>query len=223
MTVTYVGPKLLVALSSKGLGGISTATTPVVTVNSSLLDTARRISVFSTAGSTSMSLVVTGVIEGGGTKTEVMIGSSSANTTINSVWDYVSLTSVVASSNANIPVWFGTSSIAGTPWKLTDWNKTPLELSGQITLSTSANSMSGQFDVTLDDPTFTIGRASPVTVPVVFNSTSVVGAQCSTNTLGPLNVDAAGIMFPVAAWRLTITSSSTSAGTVSGAVMQTGV
>jgi hypothetical protein len=185
MTVTYTGPKLLVALSSKGLGGISTAPTPVVTVNSSALDTARRVAVFSTAGSTSMSLVVTGVIEGGGTKTEVMIGSSSANTTINSVWDYVSLTSVVASSAANIPVWFGTSSMGGTPWKLVDWNKTPQELSGYVTLSTSANSMSGQFDVTLDDPTFITGRNSPVTVPTVFNSTSLVGAQCSTNTLGP--------------------------------------
>lgn len=194
MTVTYVGPKLLVALSSKGLGGISTATTPVTTINSSNMDTARRVAIFSTAGSTSMSLVVTGVIEGGGTKTEVMIGSSSANTTINSVWDYVSLTSVTASSNANIPIWFGTSSIAGTPWKLTDWNKTPQELSGYVTLSTSANSMSGQFDVTLDDPTFITGRGSPVAVPAVFNSTSLVAVQCSTNTLGPLNVNSAGAL-----------------------------
>jgi hypothetical protein len=170
-----------------------------------------------------MALTVTGIIEGGGTRTEIVIGSSSANVQINSVWDYVSLTSVTASSAPNIPVWFGTSSMGGTPWKLCDWNKTPQELSGYITLSTSANTMSGQFDVTLDDPTFTIGRNPSITVPAVFNSTSVVGAAASTNSFGPLNVNAAGIPFPVAAWRLTITSSSTSAGSVSGAVMQAGV
>jgi hypothetical protein len=223
MGVTFVGPKLLVALSSAGLGSVSTATTPVTTLNTSALDTARRVAIFSTAGSTSMAVTVTGIIEGGGTKTEVIIGSSTANFQSNSVWDYISLTSVVTSSAPNIIVNIGTSSQAGTPWKLVDGNKTPQDLSGYITLSTSANSMSGRFDITLDDPTGITGRASPVTVPTVFNSTSVVGAQCSTNTLGPLNVDAAGIMFPVAAWRLTITSSSTSAGTVSGAVMQTGV
>lgn len=223
MGVTYLPPKLLVALSSAGLGSVSTAATPVTTLNTSALDTARRVAIFSTAGSTSMAVTITGVIEGGGVKTEVIIGSSSANTQSNSVWDYISLTSVSASSNPNIVVNIGTSSQAGSPWKLTDWTKAPQDLSGYITLSTSANSMSGRFDITLDDPTFTTPRAVPVTVPAVFNSTSVVGTAASTNSFGPLNVDAGGIVFPVAAWRLTITSSSTSAGTVSGAVLQAGV
>ena len=114
MTVTYV-TKTLVALSSAGLGGVSTAATPVTTINSSVLDTARRIAIFSTAGSTSMAVTIIGVIEGGGVKTEVIIGSSTANFQSNSIWDYVSLTSATVSSNPNIQVWFGTSSQGGTP------------------------------------------------------------------------------------------------------------
>ncbi len=225
MSVTYVGPKLLVALSSKGLGGFSTANAgSVLTVNSSALDTARRITLYSSSGtSTSISITITGIIEGGGTKTEVIIGSSTANTQINSVWDYTSLVSVVTSSSADAPWWFGTSSIAGTPWKLVDQTRDPFDLAGYVTLSTSANSMSGRFDVTLDDPTGMTPRVSPVTVPAVFNSTSLVGVACSTNTYGQLSVNAGGIPVPVVAWRLTITSSSTSAGSVSGAVLQPGV
>jgi hypothetical protein len=87
MSVTYTGPKLLVALSSKGLGGISTAPTPVTTINSSAMDTARRVAIFSTAAtSTSITFQVTGVIEGGGT-TETVIGATNANLLANSVWD----------------------------------------------------------------------------------------------------------------------------------------
>lgn len=221
MSVTYTIPKLLVALSSAGLGSVSTAPTPVTTLNTSNMDTARRVAIFSTAGSTSMSVTITGVIEGGGVKSEVMVGSSSPNVQINSVWDYVKLTSIVTSSAPNIIVSIGTSSMAGTPWRLTDWNKTPQDLSGYVTLSTSANSMSGRFDVTLDDPTgVTPGTAS---TPNVFNSTSLVGVQASTNSYDKLAVNATGVSIPVAAWRLTITSSSTSAGSVSGAVMQAGV
>jgi hypothetical protein len=223
MSVTYLPPKLLVALSSAGLGSVSTAATPVTTLNTSALDTGRRVAIFSTAGSTSMAVTVTGIIEGGGVKTEVIIGSSSANTQINSIWDYTSLLSVTTSSAPNIVVNIGTSSMAGTPWRLTDWNKTPQDLSGQITFSTSANGMTGRFDVTLDDPTFVTGRASPITVPTVFNSTSLVGVQASTNSFDRLAVNPAGTPFPIAAWRLTITSSSTSAGSVSGAVFQGGV
>ena len=222
MGVTYVGPKLLVALSSKGLGGISTTATPVTTINSSALDTARRIAIFSTAStSTSITFVLTGVIEGGGTKVETIIGATNANLLANSQWDYTNLTSVVSSSAPNAPFWFGTSSIGGFPWRLADWTKTPQDISGQITFSTSANSMSGRFDVTLDDPTgVTVGTASP---PNVFNSTSLVGVQASTNSFDRLAVNPAGTPFPIAAWRLTITSSSTSAGSVSGAVFQGGV
>ncbi len=221
MSVTYVGPKLLVALSSAGLGSVSTAPTPVTTLNTSNMDTHRRVAIFSTAGSTSMAVTITGIIEGGGTRTEVIIGSSTANTQINSVWDYISLVSVTTSSAPNIIVSIGTSSMAGTSWKLTDWNKTPQDLSGYITFSTSANSMSGRFDVTLDDPTSVTARtASP---PNVFNSTSLVGVQASTNSYDKLAVNATGVSIPVAAWRLTITSSSTSAGSVSAGVMQAGV
>lgn len=219
MNITYVS-KSLAAASSNGLGSISTAATSVVTLNTSNLDTARRIVFYSTAGSSTVTYTVKGIIEGGGTQTETVIGSSTAGTAATTLWDYQSVTSVSVSSNMNIAAIIGTSSVGGTPWRLTDWDKDPIQLSAAITFSTSNNGMTGQIDITIDDPTSIYDNPFR-TVPIPFNSTSPVGTAASTNSIGIVNVDGSAI-YPVAAWRLTITSSSSSAGTVYANVMQAG-
>lgn len=217
--------KQLVAASSNLVGSVSTAATSVVTVNSSNmpLDTQRRIVFTSTAADTStLTLTITGTREGGGTVVESVRGSTAgAGTAATTTSDFLTVTAISASSNANVPILVGTSSVGGTAWKLTNWHVTPMQLGGAITLSSSGNGMTGFIDITMDDPTRVYPNNS-FTVPNVYNSTSHLCTPASTNTWGAINIDI-NVQVPITAWRLTITSSSSSAGSINAAIMQAGI
>lgn len=215
----YVQKQLAIA-SSNGVGSISTAATSVITLNTSTFDTARRIQFTSTASSSSVTYTIVGVIEGGGTKTETLVGSS-VGAAVYSLWDYTSITSIRISSNLNIATLIGTSSIGGTPWKVAEGMEPTQSLTGALQFSSSGNGMTASYDFTMDDPTQAAYPDPYHTVPQVFNSTSPVGVAASTNAFGLIAVDGNAIL-PFYAWRLTITSSSSSAGTVYGTVMQSG-
>lgn len=220
MQPIYVS-KNLSAASSNGLGSVSTAATSVVTLNTSALDTGRRIVFYSTADASTMTFTVTGY---GDQRTkafsETVTGSTASGLAATTTSDFNQLTSVSVSSNANIPFLIGTSSVGGTQWKLTNWQGAPpMQIGAALVFSTSANGMTGQIDFTMSDPTQTFPNGA---VPTVFNSTTHVSVAASTNTWGIVNADGQNLT-PVAAWRLTITSSSSGAGTVSATVIQAGI
>lgn len=220
MQPIYVS-KNLTAASSNGLGSVSTAATSVVTLNTSALDTGRRIVFYSTADGSAMTFAVTGY---GDQRTaafsESVRGSTASGLAATTTSDFSRLTSVSVSSNANIPFLIGTSSVGGTQWKLTNWyGQPPMQIGAALVFSTSANGVTGQIDLTMDDPTQVFPNGA---VPTVFNSTAHGSVAASTNTWGIVNLDV-NTLTPVAAWRLTITSSSSGAGTVSATVMQAGI
>lgn len=215
----YVSKQLSLA-SSNGVGSISTAAASVVTLNTSTFDTARRLQFTSTASSSSVTYTLTGVIEGGGIKTETLVGSS-VGAAVYTAWDYISVKSVTVSSNLNIATQIGTSSIGGTPWKITESMESLQSLGGALQFSSSGNGMTAQFDFTMDDPTAAFYPDPYHVSPQVFNSTSPVGTAASTNSFGVIAVDG-NTLVPLYAWRMTITSSSSSAGTVYGTVVQSG-
>lgn len=209
--------KSLVTASSTGLGSISSAATPVVTVKTSALDTARRIQFSSTGGniSSGVTFTVTGTIEGGGTKIESIFSSTGAAIT---TLDFLSITSVVVSCGT-LPISIGTNTTGGTRWVVVDeYGMDPIN--GSITFSSSSNSMTGSLEWTMDDPLglFPITRlGQPYPQPTVWISSIVNGVTGATE--GIINIDGQ-LPVPVSAVRLTITSSSSGAGTVYATILQ---
>lgn len=222
MQPIYVS-KYLTTPSSNGVGSISTAATSVVTLNTSDLGTGRRIVFYSTADASSLTLTFKGYREGNTvtTFTESVVGSTANGIAATTTADFISVSSVSYSSNANIPILIGTSSVGGTPWHLTNWHITPAQHCGTLNFSSTANGVTARYDITLDDPTGVYPNPNN-TVPFVFNSTSPVGTFASSNSMGGICVDGNTIQ-PMAAWRLTITSSSSGAGTVYGTVLEAGI
>lgn len=219
MQPIYVS-KTLTAASSNGLGSVSTAATSVVTVNSSLLDTGRRLVFYSTGDASSLTLTFTGNGEGrGATFSEAVVGSTAAGIAATTLSDFTQLTAVAISSNANIPILIGTSSVGGTSWKVVDYSirSNPAALGAGLTFSSSAAGLTASIEMTMDDVTGAYPSPN-FTVPRVFTSTSHV-VNASTNSWGVVNNDINTIV-PIAGWRLTITSSGT--GTVYATVLQSG-
>lgn len=217
----YVSKALAVA-SSNGLGSVSTAATSVVTLNTSAMDTARRVVFYSTAGSSTVTYTVRGYIEGGGIKYETVIGSSTAGTAATTLWDYTQLISVSVSSNLSIATQIGTSSLGGTPWKVAESFDNPQDIAGMLEFSSSSSGMTAQFDVTMDDPTGTYPDPYHLT-PRPFNSTSPVGGNpvATGVAIGALSVDG-NTKIPFYAWRMTIGSTAGTTGVVYGTVVQSG-
>lgn len=213
--------KTLGAFSSNGIGSISTAVPSVVTLNTSNLDTGRRIVFTSTADASSLTLTFTGKGESRlASFSEAVKGSTAAGVNATTTSDFLSLSSVTVSSNANIPILIGTSSVGGTQWKLTNWHVTPLLVGGALVFSSSAAAATASIEMTLDDPTQVYPNPTTPSVPAVFSSTTHVVAA-STNSWGIVNSDANSPV-PFAAWRLTVTSTSTST-TVTATVLQAGI
>jgi hypothetical protein len=162
---------------------------------------------------------------GGGALVEAVKGSTvgiSVNATTLS--DFLSVKSLTFSSAPNVPIKIGTSSMAGTPWKLANWHITPPSFAAYVTLNSSSATATWEF--TLDDPMQTYPSISQV--PNVFTSTNVagslgiVGAVGSSGTISSATITMGNINFPVAAWRMTLGSTSV-AYAMSGSVIQSGI
>lgn len=206
-------------LGSITSGASNTAVYTTTVLSSITLDTPRRIAFQSSVNiSSAMTFTVTGTVEGGTTKTEQIYSSTGAAIT---TVDFLTLTSVSVSSTPNVPFTIGTVPIGGTRWVVTDQI-----LGGPImcalTFSSSSNSMTGTAEWTLDDPTgiFPISRTGQLyPQPTVYISSMVTAATGITN--GIVNIDGQ-IATPAFAYRLTITSTSSGAGTVYATFLQQG-
>ena len=223
--------KNLVAASSTGIGTLSSAATTVATLNTSSLGTQRRITIWST-GSTlaGFTFTVIGTRDGGGTLQESITGPTS-NAAVATTQDFLTVTSVLASSAPlTNTATIGTNTQGGTPWQSVNVMVTlPMQIGGALTFSTTTSSMVGQIDLTMDNPFLPPpaqvggGMLYPVNaVPISFVST-VFSSGTLSNTLGAINAVGSAGMIPVTAWRLTLTSTSSGAGTVSVAAVQAGI
>ena len=230
MQPTYVTKALTVATSS-GIGSVTGGASPVVTINSSVLaaGTQRRVILWTSAAIDTSGTIFTisGLRDDGTPVVESVLGTTNGTITRTTINDFASVTSITLSGSVTGPstiVRIGTSSLGGTPWKLVDhWGAT-VALSAGITLSATTGNVGATIDYTNDDITNTYPNlnvqttaALPLPVfPAVFQSSALTAVTSPTiGMVGQLGL-------PFQAWRMTITSSSSSAGTAFATVIQSG-
>jgi hypothetical protein len=236
--------KTLSASSSNFLGSFSSAATMLyssgVTASvgtssgavATALDTQRRITVWSTAADQSSLLItLTGLSDAGRTVTETITGSTAANTvTRTTVQDFAKVNTVAFSSSPiEGAIHIATSSRGGTPWVAADTWRNPFALAAAITMTATNNSMSANFECTLEDITqATVPSpkflSSTPTIPVPYFPTPFI-PQVAGSTFLSTAIDAItmGILAgPIAAWRCTLTSSSSTAGMMRVVALQAG-
>lgn len=216
--------KALIAASSSGLGSISTAATPVVTLKTSSLDTQRRVSLSATADF-SATFTITGTRQGGTILTEIIRGSTAAGA-VATTNDFLTVSSILVSSGlANGVVQIGTNTNGGSPWQEVNIDVANFNIGFALTYSSTSNSMQAQLEYTLDDvvawnvsqyPIYPQGGApTPINnPPAVFTSTTI------STTGGPSH--GVGII-PFWGWRMTLTSSSSGAGSANMTAIQAGI
>jgi hypothetical protein len=195
--VFSTGTTLLQAAGSTGLS---------TTYQSSAFDTQRRLTLYTTGGSTdfSASFTITGTRQGGGVVTETITGST-AGTATNTLQDFLTVTSVAVSSVLQAPVTIGTGTVGGTPWQPVNLGPTPVNIGFGLVYSTTRVSLLGQIDVSYDSPLQ--GQANPNSTwgqPFPFAGSSLFSLSTAINTNSQGTLTAA-----VAAWRFTLTSTST--------------
>ncbi len=229
--------KSITPLTSNGIGTISSGVTTATLNSSFVIDTQRRVALSTSAGTdlTGATFTIVGTREGGGKVSETIAGST--GTTIRmTLSDFLTVTSITASSGVNVPAIFGTSSQAGTPWKMVNWQCTPIELAAGITMSSGAvaATCTATIEHTFDDPTGTYPNllagangstlAGNIGVPSVWTSTSLSGINPGSGLpfWSPFPSDTFAPTAACAAYRLTITSTAAS-GTVFATVVQAGI
>lgn len=194
--------KTLTTVSSTAVALVSTAPTPVITVNTSNYTTQRRLSFWSSlALSSQHTLTVVGTNEGGMTITETVTPSTVANTPTVSTQDFLSVSSVTVSAVPLGPISVGLSSIGSTPWQIANSLADPFLIGFNLVYTSSAATISGSVDYTLNKPdnVFLNPRAG-------FNPTPIISTAISTT-----GVSTAGkIDFPITAWRMTLNSTGNS-------------
>lgn len=231
--------KVITASSSLTLGAYSTAATTVYTSgvgyaigSGSSLDTGRRITVWSSAADASaLRITITGRSEEGSRLVETIVGSTTGASPRTTAQDFAYVDSVTFSSQSPLGaiVHLGTSSQGGTPWKTVSLWANPFNLSVGVTLSATSNSVKTNFECTLDDITQTIPSAaktlSSATTVVPFYPTpfipQVVGSTVLSTATDAFTVG--NLTAAVAAWRITLTSSSSTAGVAGITAVQAGV
>lgn len=201
--------KSLAAANSTNLGTISTAATPVVTLSGITLDTARRIQIISTSsGDTSgTTFRITGTRQGGGTLVETISGTTNSTIPFSTTQDFLTVTAVTVTAGSSpvpTPLTIGTNSVGGTLWQSVNYAHSPVNIGVGITYSTTVTPLLGRIEFAFEDPTNTImAPLTSVGTPIPFISTAFSTAA-NTNTAGYINL-------PISCWRLTITSTSSSA------------
>lgn len=201
--------KTLTAMSSTGVGSISSAATPVVTFISSNFATQRRLSFWSSVAlSSQWQLTIVGTREGGATITETIIPSTIANTVNITTQDFLSVTSLsFTNSTSNISVVnIGLSSVASTPWQVANSLASPFNIGFNLSYAASNATTTASLDYTLQDPSpifRAVDALAFIPTPLVSTAISTTGVSTSGK-----------IDFPVTAWRFTINSTNTASQVV---------
>jgi len=205
--------KNLSAASSAGIGTFSSAETSV-TVNSSSLGTARRIVVW---GSTSVATTFTIVgTNGVGLPISEVITGSSVGAAVATTQDFLTVTSVTLGAVvASTAGYVGTNTQGGTQWQIIDTWRNPINVGFNVT--PTSTSVVASLEYTMDYPSYSTASKwagqNPNSGPVAVVSTACSSVTSATN---------GSISFPFAAWRVTLTSTSSGAGSVNATIVQSG-
>ena len=178
ITVT-VGP--LVTANASNIAQSQTPTT-AFTLNGSLasagiatLDTYRRVRITTGGSEAGKTATVTGTTFGGQAASETVNLPASA-TTVDTVLDYLTVTSITVSAGLGAAATVGTSPVAGSPWVYFDpWSASNIGF--QVTTSGTINYTAQQ---TLDDPNSPTNPVTAVNVTWVNSSDSNVVSASST-------------------------------------------
>jgi hypothetical protein len=220
MQPIYVS-KILAVASSTAIGSISTAGGGTVTLSCALLDTARRITVTSASLSGPV-YTVTGLNESLNLITEVITPSTTVGSAATTVQDFVKVTSVTLScaiTNSSGGLLIGTNTQGGTPWQVVDTTRNPINLGFNIQITSPATTVAVSFEYSMDYPAF-----NPVTRQWV-GTPATVGPRPIISTLGSTVTSSATngyITTPIQAWRITLTSTSSAAGSANASIIQSG-
>ena len=214
MQPVYVS-KNLIAASSTGIGTISSAGV-VSTLNSSSLGTGRRIAVW---GSTSVATTfqITGTSEFGSVISETITGSS-IGTEVATTQDFLTVTAVTPGSTAitSTTGYIGTNTQGGTPWQVVDTWRNPTGLGFNVTPTTTG--IVASLEVTMDYPSYNRQTSLWAGNNTLTGPRPTISTACSSVTAATNG----NIAYPLAAWRITLTSTSSGAGTVNATVIQSG-
>jgi hypothetical protein len=162
---------------------------------------ARRVIITSVGDDSTLTWTITGTDRNGQTQSEALTGAT-AGATVQSVLDYLTVTSITSSKLTAGNVTAGTNTVASGPW--VPWDKYPSNF--QVSLyynPLTGTNVTAQVDVTYDDVYGTF-LPSGVTNPRPFTLPTMTGVT---------TVAAGSITTPVSASRLTITAAAASAGT----------
>lgn len=215
--------KSLSLASSTSIGSISTAGGGTVTLSCSLLDTARRISVFSASLSGPTYVVFGRQVANGPIISETITPSTTVVSVATTVQDFIQVTAVTLScaiTNSSGGFLIGTSTNGGTTWYPIDTTRNPIAVSFQMTPTSSLTQTS--FEYSQDYPNYNPRTglwdncASPTRGPLPTISSlgsSVIGPGTTAGSIGA----------PIVSWRVTLSSCSSALGSVAASVVQSGV
>ncbi len=212
--------KSLATASSTSIGSISTAAGGTVTLSCATLDTARRISVFSASLSGPV-YTITGLNQYLNQISETVTPSTTVVSVATTIQDFIKVTSVTLScavTNSSGGFLIGTSTNGGTPWVPVDTTRNPTNLSFNVDITSPSTVVVASFEYTNDYPSYdqvtrTWGGQNPTGGPKP--TISSLGSSLTLDGVGSITT-------PIAAWRVTLSSSSSSAGSVAVTVVQSG-
>lgn len=213
MQPVYVS-KNISAASSAGVASFTSA--GAITLNTSDLGTARRIIVW---GSTSVAATFTiyGSDETGTPLSETVVGSTTG-AVVTTTQDFRIVSSVAISGTITATGgYIGTSTQGGTPWQVVDTTRNPIGLSFDVRPTSTSVVVSLEYSP--DYPAYNPqNRNWPQSANQSNGPYPTISTACSSVTA----VTIGSISTPIAAWRLTLTSSSSGSGTAIALVTQSG-
>lgn len=219
MTSPIYVSKLLAAASSTSVGSFSSAS--VVTLSCAVLDTARRITIVGASALNNNTFTITGLNQQGSVISEVIAPSTATPGVATTTQDFLKVTSVtlsclLTSSGGGL---IGTTTQGGTPWTVVNNDVDLTAVSFKLGITSASTVVAASFEYTMDYPFYNQqtglwGGATPTQGPQPTIS-SLGSTATSSQTIGLIN-------FPISAWRVTVTSSSSSAGSVLATVLQSG-
>jgi hypothetical protein len=208
--------KILAAASSTSVGIFTAA--GIATLGTTDLDTARRIIVWgsSALGST---ITVTGLSESRGPISETIATSTGVGTAVQTTQDFLRVTAISLSSAVSSTLgYLGTSSQGGTLWQVINTTVTPINLGFQLDITSPSTVVVASLEYSLDQPIYNIAANAWL------GSSLNTGPRPTISSMGSsVTLDAVGnINFPIAAYRMTISSTSSSAGSAAFVALQAG-
>ena len=210
---------LYVAKSLTGASANSIATTQTpggagnLTLNGSTvsggvatLDTQRQVLITGNGNDLAVTFTVYGTIQGGTAIHETVAGGNASPYTVATTQSFLTVTRIAVSAATAGAVTAGTNGVGSSPWKLTNWHISPINIGLAVIVTGTVNYT---VEYTYSDPTNTY--PDPDGFPVPFPVTSLASKTATADS---------NIIIPVAAVRLTINSGTGSAELI---ILQAGI